>query len=90
MEGSSPLQVDVTIVNHGVGHRFPGGARDLRDTWIEIEFLDRKGRLVASSGRDYRQDVTEKDVHRLRVGLVDEHGELIETHGVGHFSNSCI
>ena len=85
MEGSSPLQVDVTIVNHGVGHRFPGGARDLRDTWVEIEFLDRKGRLVASSGRDYRQDATEKDVHRLRVGLVDEHGELIETHGVGHF-----
>ena len=75
----------MTIVNHGVGHRFPGGARDLRDTWVEIEFLDRKGRLLASSGRDYRHDATEKDVHRLRVGLVDEHGELIETHGVGHF-----
>ena len=38
VESSSPLQVDVTIVNHGVGHRFPGGARDLRDTWVEIEF----------------------------------------------------
>ena len=49
MEGSSPLQVDVTIVNHGVGHRFPGGARDLRDTWIEIEFLGPQGTL----GREF-------------------------------------
>ena len=40
---------------------------------------------VASSGQRYRTDPTESDVHRLRVGLVDETGKLIETHGVGHF-----
>ena len=79
------LQVDVVIVNHGVGHRFPGGARDLRDTWIEIEFLDLDGHVIASSGRHYRTDASELDVHRLRVGLVDSKGDLVETHGVGHF-----
>ena len=77
--------VDVVIVNEGVGHRFPGGARDLRDTWVELELLDSEGRLLASSGRRYRHDANEQDVHRLRVGLVDKEGELVETHGVGHF-----
>lgn len=80
-----PGHVDVVIVNEGVGHRFPGGARDLRDTWVELDLLDSEERLLASSGRRYREDAAEKDVHRLRVGLVDNEGELVETHGVGHF-----
>ena len=85
MDSAKPLQIDAILVNNGVGHRFPGGARDLRDTWVEIEFLDSERRTLASSGHRYRQDPSERDVHRLRVGLVDERGELVETHGVGHF-----
>ncbi|MEO1269288.1 MAG: multiheme c-type cytochrome [Myxococcota bacterium] len=30
-----PLAFDVVIFNKGVGHQFPGGVRDLRDTWVE-------------------------------------------------------
>ena len=79
------LIIDAIMVNSGVGHRFPGGARDLRDTWVEIVFFDEDGAVLTQSGVRYGSDGDESDVHRLRVGLVDDQGELIETHGVGHF-----
>jgi hypothetical protein len=76
--------VDVVVANTGVGHAFPGGARDLREVWISVRLLDDKGQLLAGSGNKDNAP-QDPDTHVLNVGLVDNAGQLIRTHGVGHF-----
>jgi hypothetical protein len=44
------VTVDVVIRNVGVGHVFPGGARDLRDHFVTLKVLDANGVLVAEAG----------------------------------------
>ncbi|MBT6432263.1 MAG: hypothetical protein HOK28_04175 [Deltaproteobacteria bacterium] len=82
---TSSIQFDVVISNTNIGHHFPAGARDLRNVWVELTLLDSAGKTVGNSGHQYTQSGEEEDVHVLQVGLVDENGDLVKKHGVGHF-----
>lgn len=70
------MVVDLVVRNLAVGHKFPGGTRDAQDTWIALEVRDANDRVVAvlDDGRG--------DVHRLRTGVVDEHGKLVSAREV--------
>ncbi|HVH97343.1 MAG TPA: multiheme c-type cytochrome [Enhygromyxa sp.] len=64
------MVVDLVVRNLAVGHRFPGGTRDAQDTWLALRVVDQSGRTVAEL------DDASGKVHRLRVGMADEHGEV--------------
>jgi tetratricopeptide (TPR) repeat protein len=64
------MVVDLVVRNLAVGHRFPGGTRDAQDTWLALRVLDAAGREVA------RLDEQHGEVHRLRAGVIDAHGQL--------------
>lgn len=65
------MVVDLVVRNLAVGHKFPGGTRDSSDTWIALSVYDARGRIVA------QLDDGHGEVHRLRTGVVDEHGGLV-------------
>lgn len=70
------MLVDLVVRNLAVGHKFPGGTRDSADTWIALSVYDARGRVVA------QLDEGNGDVHRLRTGVVDEHGKLVDAREV--------
>ncbi len=81
---------DVVISNLGVGHFYPGGARDLRDAWVEVELRDAAGVVVARSVEEAAAGGPPKErVHRLNVGMVDSTGRALKTHDVGHFRTAA-
>ena len=74
------LALDVVVRNLLVGHRFPGGALDIQDAWIEVEVATGDGVRLASSGLAHARDAKDEDAHVLRTLVVDEHGEVLEEH----------
>ncbi|PRP93620.1 multiheme c-type cytochrome [Enhygromyxa salina] len=70
------MVVDLVVRNLAVGHRFPGGTRDAQDTWIALQVLDAGGNVIATL------DETHGEVHRLRTGVVDEDGKLVDAREV--------
>lgn len=79
------LWLDVVVFNENVGHHFPGGARDLRDTYIEVVVRDANGEVLAASGLDHGHSAAEPLVHRLRVLLTGHDGLEVENHLVHQF-----
>lgn len=81
--GGEPLTIDVLIENTGVGHRFPGGTRDMHDVWLEVEVSDATGRVIGVS----RPDGESRDgVHLLRATVLDREGNPELLHQVHEFS----
>jgi hypothetical protein len=78
-EARGRMVVDLVIRNLAVGHRFPGGTRDAQDTWVALRVVDGAGREVANL------DDQSGKVHRLRVGVVDEHGTIQSAREVEQF-----
>ena len=78
------LDLDIVVRNVGAGHKFPGGTRDIQDTWIELAITDANGRVIASAGtaHEEREDPT---AFRLRSVLLDEEGTPDEVHFVHRF-----
>lgn len=60
------LELQVVVRNLHVGHRLPGGVLDAQDTWLQVEALDRDGRVLARSEGD--------DAHRLRALAIGRDG----------------
>ena len=80
------LAVDVTLKNQRAGHAFPGGTKDLHDSWIELEVRDARGRRIARAGT--RQAKGEDDsAYVLRALLVDSSGKAETQHLVTHFGS---
>ena len=79
------LEADVVVRNLGVGHFFPGGTLDIQDTWIEVEVIDREGRLIAEAGTEHERTGADPTAHRLRAELVDEAGMPVRAHEVERF-----
>ena len=80
--GWKALLFDTVIVNEGVGHRFPGGARDLRDTWVEVEVFDDTGVKVAAAGDLHAATGEDSSAHRLRVLVADDEGQAVMEHTI--------
>lgn len=79
------LWFDVVVFNEQVGHRFPAGARDLRDTFLEVTVQDADGDVLAASGRDYARGEDEPMVHRFQSVMVTPEGTGVDNHRVHQF-----
>jgi tetratricopeptide (TPR) repeat protein len=66
--------VDVVMRNEKVGHRFPGGAADAQDTWIEVDVRDSKNALVAEAGMQHERTGDDPTAHVLRALVVSDDG----------------
>lgn len=83
LRAGRPLSFDVVVQSERVGHRFPGGVRDLHDVWIEVEVRDARGALLAAS----RPTAThEEDVYVLRATMLDDGASPELLHRVHRFS----
>lgn len=79
------LWFDVVIFNRGSGHVFPGGARDLRDTWVEVEIRDSKGELLTSSGTVHEESGDDPGAYVLQAYMANIEGENVSDHSVHDF-----
>ena len=77
------LLFDVLLQNHSAGHRFPGGARDMHDVWLEVEVRDASGTLLGVSQPTERGN---DDVFILRATVLDAESSPEILHQVHRFS----
>jgi len=75
---------DVVIRNTGTGHHFPGGTRDLQDTWVELRLFDATGRVVAEAGTEH-EDGDDPSAFVLRSTMLDHEGHPERLHRVRRF-----
>ncbi|QDG52849.1 hypothetical protein FIV42_19485 [Persicimonas caeni] len=85
IDAGERLWFDVVVRNTGTGHNFPGGVKDLRDTWLEVRMTRADGSPLAHAGVDHAETGDDPTAHRLRVLLLDEEGKDEEIHAVAHF-----
>jgi hypothetical protein len=78
------IALDVTLRNTSVGHSFPGGVKDMQDTWVELSVRDARGKEIARAGQQHaqREDDT---AFVLRALQVDAQGRPETRHEVTHF-----
>lgn len=78
------IALDVTLRNTSVGHTFPGGVKDMQDTWVELAVQDASGRELVHAGKDHekREDDT---AFVLRALQVDAQGRPETRHVVTQF-----
>ena len=84
-ERAQVVGFDVVLFNERVGHQFPGGARDLRDTWVEVVVEDARGEPVAHSGVTHARTGQEDYAYVLHARLASEDGATQREHDVSHF-----
>lgn len=78
--------LDVVVRNVGVGHRFPGGARDIRDHFLVIEVRDASGRVLGRAGDRYaRGDIEDPTVYAFRTAVLGDDGKPDLEHLVHRF-----
>jgi Flp pilus assembly protein TadD len=75
-----PLLLEVVVANEGVGHDFPAGMPDLRETWLEVEVLDSAGKPVLENGRAAADTELSPATFVFRLDARDAGGKPI-THG---------
>lgn len=80
---SERLVFDVLLENSKVGHRFPGGIRDLQDSWVEVIVRDANGRELAASRRG---EFSDDEVFSLRATVLDADARPERLHRVHRFS----
>ena len=83
MRGGERLIFDVLLQNERVGHRFPGGVRDLQDTWVEVEVRDASGRVL---GVSRPAEDSHEDVFVLRATMLDAEANPDLLHRVHRFT----
>lgn len=83
LKGDETLRFDVVLENVRVGHRFPGGVRDLQDSWVEVTLRDASGRILGVSERR-KEDGT--DVFVLRATVLDTDARPERLHRVDRFA----
>lgn len=85
---SSEYIFDVVVRNEQSGHRFPGGTRDLQDTWVEVSVFDADGGLLAQAGAAHAQE-EDPSAYRFRSVVMDADGRPEEDHLVHRFVASA-
>jgi len=83
LKGAESLVFDVLLENGRVGHRFPGGVRDLQDTWVEVTLQDADGRVLGVSKRRGDDD---GHVFSLRATMLDASANPERLHRVDRFA----
>ena len=85
LSGGEDVWFDVVVRNTGVGHRFPSGVPDLKDTWLEVVLTDKSGTTLVQSGAAQATTGDDPTAHRFRVQLLDSMADMQHTHSVAHF-----
>jgi hypothetical protein len=75
------IDLEVVITNERVGHRFPGGALDLHDVWVEVVVEDGLGEALASHG----MRTATGQPHVLHAVMVDAQGKPVTAHRIEDF-----
>lgn len=78
------VTVDVVIRNVGVGHLFPGGARDLRDHYVTLKVFDANGALVAEAGTTH-EVAPDPTAFVLGTAVLAEDGTIEREHFTHRF-----
>ena len=81
LRGGEHLAFEVVVHNERTGHRFPGGARDLHDVWLEFEVQDANGVVLGRSGRGGGLE----EPYVLRSTILDAAGGPERLHRVDRF-----
>ena len=84
-EGKAVVAFDVVIFNERVGHNFPGGAKDLRDTWLQVTVEDAHGRRVGALGVEHEKTGREPYAYVLHTRVANQEGTPQAEHEVSHF-----
>jgi hypothetical protein len=80
------VTLDVVVRNVGAGHRFPGGARDIRDHFVTLHIVDAEGREIADAARDYANgDAGDASAFALRTAVLDDEGRPDVEHLIHRF-----
>lgn len=83
VQGGARMVFDVVLQNTGVGHRFPGGTRDMQNVWVEVDVRDASGRLLWVSRPSEREA---DDVFVLRSTMLDQFADPEILHQVHRFA----
>lgn len=75
---------DVVVRNEEVGHRFPGGTRDLQQTWVEVSVFDDEGTLLARAGGEQGGEL-DPSAYQFRSVVMDAEGRPEPDHLVHRF-----
>jgi hypothetical protein len=86
LRAGDALALDVTIRNASVGHQFPGGVKDMQDTWLELDVRDARGRSLARAGDKHAERDDASDFV-MRAMVVDSSGQPEFRHLVTHFGS---
>lgn len=78
------IALDVTLRNTSVGHSFPGGVKDMQDTWLELTVRDARGREIARAGQQH-ETAEDDTAYAMRVLQIDANGEPETRHVVTRF-----
>jgi hypothetical protein len=78
------LALDVTLRNLDVGHTFPGGVKDMQDTWVELSVRDGHGKEIARAGKAHAKG-DDPTAFVLRSLVVDAEGRPETRHIVTRF-----
>ncbi len=73
----SRIDLEIVVSNERVGHRFPGGTRDMHDVWIEVVVRDARGDVVASHGAEHTAEANSGPAHKLHTVMLDEQGKPV-------------
>ncbi|HEX3776701.1 MAG TPA: multiheme c-type cytochrome [Polyangiaceae bacterium] len=82
------LAFDVVVRNTGTGHNFPGGVKDIQDSWLEVELRDAKDEVLASAGTD-QEHADDPSAYVLRSQMIDADGRPETQHIVTHFGSTA-
>ena len=82
---ASTMGFDVVLFNASTAHHYPGGARDLRDTWVEVVVKDAEGKVLGASGVTHALTGKEDYAYVLHARLASDDGATQREHDVSHF-----
>jgi Cytochrome c554 and c-prime len=82
------LELTVDVHNVGAGHKIPTGTPYIRIMWLQVEVVDKTGKVVFSSGHVDSKNHVDPKAAIFRVLFRDAEGKLTDkswqAHGIGY------
>ncbi len=88
VSGDGTLELIVEVHNVGAGHKIPTGTTYIRKMWLQVEVVDRGGKVVFSSGHVDDKNHVDPEAAFFRVLFRDAQGNLTgkswRAHSIGY------
>ena len=82
------LELTVDVHNVGAGHKIPTGTTYIRIMWLQVEVVDKSGKVVYSSGHIDDKNHVDPEAVFFRLLFLDAEGNLTGkswlAHGIGY------